>query len=175
MNFFFNLTCLFLFNEQWFCLFCERMVNCMSNLEETRPYNFWNWNKKMRPRRRKRSKKQFNFDDYDESDYTLESNSDWSGSSNNVNTPLVHSRDKCSNSVNKTVNLALCPKNAGLQIKISGDISICVIGNNGTRREIFRLVIICVQGLNIISLWRMMHFPMGNNNNLYLLNTNNTI
>lgn len=101
----------------------------------------------MRPRRRKRSKKQFNFDDYDESDYTLESNSDWSGSSNNA--PLVTSSDNYSNVGNTNVNLALCPKNAGLQIKISGDISICVIGDNGTRREIFRLVIFCVQNLKL--------------------------
>lgn len=87
----------------------------------------------MRPRR-KRSNKPWHFDDYDESDYYLESSSDWSsGSSNRAVVTQGSNR-------NQSVNLALCPKNAGLQIKISGDISICVVGENGKRREIFRLV-----------------------------------
>ena len=91
----------------------------------------------MRPRRR-RAKKPWHFDDYDESDYRLESESDsWSSSSSNRTVAL------CDNSraAPASVNLALCPKNAGLQIKISGDISICVLGENGSRKEIFRFVI----------------------------------
>lgn len=86
------------------------------------------------PPRRKRSNKPWHFDDYDESDYYLESSSDWSSGSSNKAVALP------SQNRNESVNLALCPKNAGLQIKISGDISICVVGENGKRREIFRLV-----------------------------------
>ena len=88
----------------------------------------------MRPRRKKRSTKPWHFDDYDESEYTLDSECDYN---TNPNRAICRR-----NNYIQPQNLDLCPKNSHLQIKISGNISISLIGNNGQKKEIFRFVII---------------------------------
>lgn len=83
----------------------------------------------MRPRRYKRSKKPWHFDDYDESEYTLDSDT-----SHVQNRAVSHGKPL------QNRKLDLYPKNAGIQIKISGQIQISIVGENGARRELFRFV-----------------------------------
>ena len=79
----------------------------------------------MRPRRRRRASKPWHFDDYDESDYVLESDNQ-SGCSRDV---AIYPGSN---------NVVTYPENAGLQIKVSGNISISFVGTDGVRRELFR-------------------------------------
>ena len=100
----------------------------------------------MRPRRR-RSKKPWHFDDYDERDYILDKGGD-SYDSDRVSLGQIsnHSnRSNCSNYSNRVGHgdpsnqtVTLCPKNAQLQIKISGNISINFIGADGTQQGMLR-------------------------------------
>lgn len=110
----------------------------------------------MRPRRKK-SSKPWHFDDYDESEYTLDNSSDSGAASGSGSgcRDLVPARANVR--LNNTNLSALCPKNAGLQIRISGDISICVVGNNGRRRELFRFVSLCTL-CNVHVSERKLHF-----------------
>jgi len=88
----------------------------------------------MRPRRCKKSKKPFCFDDYDESEYTLDSDA----SSTSYRPRNTVAFPKKSSSRKK---LDLLPQNAGIQIKISGQIQISLVGDDGERRNLFRFVV----------------------------------
>ena len=79
----------------------------------------------MRPRHRRRSSKPWHFDDYDESDYILESD-----------TQQGFDRDIAL--YQGTNNVVAYPKNAGIQIRVSGNITISFVGVDGIRRELFR-------------------------------------
>lgn len=92
----------------------------------------WIQAERMRPRRYKRSKKPWHFDDYDESEYTLDSD-----------TSHVQNRAVSFGKPLQNRKLDLYPKNAGIQIKITGQIQISIVGENGARRELFRLVCAC--------------------------------
>lgn len=83
----------------------------------------------MRPRRPKRSKKPWHFDDYDESEYTLDSDASYNP------TKTVVARKPTRNK-----KLELYPQNAGIQIKITGQIQISLVGADGVRKELFRFV-----------------------------------
>jgi len=93
----------------------------------------------MRPRKR-RSKKDWHFDDYDASDYTLDSDSSVGPSQALVPRNERPERPGRRRVSSRNQSLNLCPREAAVQIKITGNISISVVGQNGQTRELFRFV-----------------------------------
>ena len=80
----------------------------------------------MRRRRRRSKKTPWHFDDWDERDYILERDED----------------SQSNRSVPNNQSVAVLPKNTSFQIHISGNISLCLVGADGQRQEIFRFVVI---------------------------------
>ena len=90
----------------------------------------------MRRVRRKRTKKPWHFDDYDESDYSLDSENE-----------RYHTQSRA---ICRKTDLNSVPKNSSLQIRITGNISISLVGDNGHRQEIVRLVDLWFQVEDVI-------------------------
>lgn len=81
----------------------------------------------MRRRRRRSKKTPWHFDDWDYRDYILEKD--------------VDTQSVCSaQSIARNQTLAMLPRNTSFQIHISGNISICLVGADGSRQPLFRSV-----------------------------------